>query len=280
MSIERRIIEKLNESRRIDEAFPPILNKLSRYERDKVRKALTKEGIDIENTPYNLIAITNGRDPRLKGKNVVVFEIIGREPQIAVWFNGEFLADPYIYYKNSNISKLSWKTILGITTRIFSMEFDKSSAQALKQKQADRKEAQRGLVQRYNIKNKPRYVQIDKSGYVVNPDKYKNMLAKMKINDGPNVLKQAREIYTKLAQNIDKIDWSQDTGYHNYDNIMTGILREFQDLTRSLNEFEQYKKNPIDKDDEERWWGKNLENKVANSIKRMRDILNKAKKYI
>lgn len=263
--------------RRLTEAWAPSLNSLRRPEKEIVRKELTKAGIDIENTPYKEVYITNGKDPRLKGMNVVIFELY--RGGVAVWFNNKFIVDSYIYPEGKNLSRLSWKTILSYATRIISIEFDEQAAQRLKDKQAKRKESQSGMLQRFTPQNKPRYAKIDKSGYIVDPRKYRDMLAKMKLKDAPKVLEQAKAMYVKLAGNIDKVDWENDRDYYNYDTVMKGIVNEFQSLTRALGEYERYKQRKKD-EGLEKWWSEHLESQVTGAIMNLRDWLNKGKKYL
>lgn len=280
MSIERSIIEKLKESRRLDENFPPILNKLNKYAKKTVAATLTKAGIDIENTPAEMTVITNGRDPRLKGKNVVVFEFQKKSYiDCAVWFDGKFIVDAYIYDVGTEVSKMSWKNILEYANRITVLEFDEQRAAALKQKQSDRKSAQQGREVRYTNKNKPKYVTLDKSGYIVDPKKYQKMLADMKLKDAPAILNQAKDIYVKLANNLDKINWEDEqkiSSFESYDYLMKAILREFQDMTKNLKEFEKYGESHEPDD----WWYDMLKSNVTKSIQEMRELIKKAKKYI
>lgn len=280
--IERKIIEKLKESRRLDEAFPPVLNKLSKHEKDTVRKELTKMNIDIENTPYESAVVTNGRDPRLKGNNVAIFEF--GDINVAVWCNNRFIIDAYLYNIGKQASKASWKDILGAATRITSMQFDNDTAATLRAKKSERYDLKKSATNvRYTQKNKPRYVTLDKSGYIVEPKKYQKMLAAMKVASGDKVLQQAKEVYAKLAQRLGDIDFDDRSlsSFESYDYIMKEIVSTFQSLTRSLKEYEKYKADKsIEGESEDTWWFDHLKERVASDIQDMRDLMNKAKKYL
>lgn len=276
MSFERIIVNKLNEARRLqvtsenlNESWPPILNKLPNYEKNVVRKELIKYGIDIENTATKPTKITTGRDPRLKGKNLCVFLL--KHSGIAVWFNGETLVNPYIGDKP--FSRTSWKDILDEAYEIYVMEFDEEISKAMKDKQKARADAKAGSVQRYtDVRKRPRGLQIDKSGYAFNPNKYRNMLADMKLSQGEDVLKRAKDVYVKLANSIDKIDFVNDRDYYNYEYVVRGLVRIFQDYPRYLDE---YKKDKY-KDSEFSY----TKSQVLESIKELDKLCAIAKKYI
>lgn len=281
MSIERTIIQRLNESHiaaeKLYESWPPVLNQIkSKSEKDKIRNTLIRSGIDIENTPYQEIVITNGRDPRLKGKNVVVFET---HDGVAVWFNGKALFDDtYIYSEGKKLLSLSWAKIIANSKRITAVEFDEKAAEELKKKQANRAEAKKGMEMRYTQKNKPRWAQIDKSGYVLNPNKYKDMLAKMNVDNGAKILQDAKDIYVKISQNIDKIDWDMDDReFYKYSYFMQQIPRIFANLTKSLKSYEDAK----NRDDEAAdLYVKHSKENVQRDIKELKEIIAKAKKYL
>lgn len=281
MSIERTIIQRLNESHAIAEklyeSWPPVLNQIrSKSEKDKIRNTLVRAGIDIENTPYQEIVITNGKDPRLKGKNLVIFET---HDGIGIWFDGKALLDTYIYSEGKNLLKLSWSKILSLSKRITSIEFDEKAAEELKQKKANRAEAKKGMEMRYTQKNKPRWAKIDKSGYVLNPNKYKDMLAKMNVDNGAKVLQDAKDVYVKISNSIDKIDWDMDErDYYNYSYIMQEIPRNFAYLTKALKGYEDAKKR--DGDEEAKWYVKQSREDVQRYIKELKEIISKAKKYL
>ena len=286
MSTERYIINRLMESRRLDEAWPPILNRLTNYQKNLIRKKLNRLDIDIENTPAKNVVITNGRDPRLKGKNVVIFEL--EDNGLAVWVDGEFVKDDYSFSAKKNISKMSWKDILAFSKRIISMEFDEGTSNAMKQKKADRKEAQKGMVVRHkpgDLKNKTvsgrtttwKAIELDKSGYVKDPDKYKNMLAAANINNGPQLLKAAKEMYVKLANNLDVADLSNQS-FDSYDYIMRNMIDIFRNLSKSLKDYEEAKKSG-DPDSRE-WAEKWHRDAVVSNIKELKELMLKAKKFL
>ena len=287
MSIERTIIERLNESRRIDEAFPPILNNLATPSKKIVRDRLTRAGIDIENTPYELVTITDGRDPRLKGNGVVIFEIADKTMwnNVGVWFKNEFIVNPYVAKYDKNLSQMSWKTILEISKRIIVMEFNEESAAALKAKRAERATLQKDVVKRYDPKkDKLRGMRIDKSGYAIDPNRYKKMLADMKMKNVPALLQQAKEVYVKLANNIDKINWTEETNlssFESYDYITKEIVYCFQNLNKRVAEYENYKKNHSTEDGEDPdSWIKYLQRYVQEEVMNLQNLMTKAKKYL
>lgn len=295
MSIERTIIQRLNESHgaadRIYESWPPVLNQIrSRPDKDRIRNALNKAGIDIENTPYQEVVITSGRDPRLKGKNLVIFEV--QNKGIGVWFNGKALQDVYIYAEQKNLFQLSWAKILSYSKRITSVEFDEKLAAELKAKKDARADAKKGMEVRYTKKNKPRWAQIDKSGYVLNPNKYKDMLARMNVDNGVKILQDAKDIYVRVSQNIDKIDWDADSRgstFESYQYVMQEIPRIFASLSRSLKAYESAKdqlekaKKYGDSDnpaEDAEWYVRYHKESVTKDIKELKAILAKAKKYL
>ena len=188
---------------------------------------------------------------------------------IAVWFNGETLVNPYIGDKP--FSRTSWKDILDEAYEIYVMEFDEEISKAMKDKQAARASAQAGTVNRYTAKNKPKRALIDKSGYIFDPNKYKNMLADIQLSQGTDVLKRAKETYVKLANNIDKVDFENDGDYYNYEYIVRSLVNIFQNFPKYLKEYEIYKR---------RGYGEFAKNQVIESIKLLNDLINKAKKYL
>ena len=276
MSFERIIVNKLNEARRLqvtsenlNESWPPILNQLRSYDQNTVRSALKKAGIDIQNTPVNAVKLTSSRDPRLKGTNLCIF-VFPRNNGIAVYFNGKTLVDCYVT-PDKSFSQLPWKEILGMAKDIYVMEFDEEISKAMKDKQSARASAQAGTVNRYTAKNKPKRALIDKSGYIFDPNKYKNMLADIQLSQGTDVLKRAKEIYVKLANNIDKVDFENDGDYYNYEYIVRSLVNIFQNFPKYLKEYEIYKR---------RGYGEFAKNQVIESIKLLNDLINKAKKYL
>lgn len=270
MSVEKAILSKIQESRRLYESWPPVLNKLGKYHKDVVRNKLIQSGIDIEHTPYKAINITSGRDPRLKGDGVVIF--VFSNGNTAVWFKNKFIVDTYVSAVQNDASRMSWKNILEHATRIIYMEFDMQKSKDLKQKRQDRKEAQQGVINRYTKKNAPRYAKLDKSGYIIDPQKYQRMFAELNIKNADKILAQAKDLYVKSSMNIDKIDFSNYREADAYDNAVRAIMRSFRDLTNDLKLYNNTPEESFDND-----WA---HQRVVSSIKVMKDAMNDLKKFI
>lgn len=292
MSIEREIIQRLNESRRLDESWPPVLNSLDSRYKNVIRTKLTRAGIDIQNTPYKETVITNGRDPRLKGSDVVIFELGAKmsSQSVGVWFNGEFIIDTYIWDFDKNLSRMSWKNILEISKRIIVMEFDMKSREDLINKRAERAEAKKDMVKRYTNPNdfkkelRRSDLKLDKSGYAFDPNKYKKLLADMKVDNGDKVLQQAKEVYMQASKNIDKIDWDAERDvFSSYQYVMQEIPREFANLSKILKQYEQAKKdtkNPDISPGNAAWNVNYYKKEVSRAINSLNTIISKAKKFI
>lgn len=264
---------KVTKRSKLQESFPPILHKLSKYHQNVVRTALIKAGIDIENTPYELTQITSGRDPRLKGlNNVTIIEAAsGKHTDVIVWFNDKLIVDAYNFDESANYSALSWKKILSYAENIWVMEFDAGASASMKDKQAARKEAQQGVEQRYTDKTKPRYRNIDKSGYIIDPRKYQNMFAELNIKNGEQILQDAKDIYLKLANKLGDVDDPRG----GYSNLLRNFPETFRDLKKALADYNNEQSEGLDS----RGFSFYKE-RVMDLIKEIRNLTKKAQQYL
>lgn len=289
MSIERAITKRLFENRKLNENWPPILNNLSKYTKGIIRKELLKKGYDIQNTPSTLTKITSGRDPRLKSGFVV---FLWRGNPVGAYVDGEKLFTEYIRVDSDyvDLNKLSWSKILAAVDGVYYMPLDQEASTAMKDKQTARRQAQQGQVIRYNNKrpdgtyNKSvsvstagpwsKYIKVDKSGYEINPDKYKDMLADLQIPRATELLKQAKDVYTKLAPRLG--DFIEDyKKSEEYEDIMRAIPRLFRELDKKLKEYEKTKKDyGVEFAD---IWDKA---KVTEYIKTLKKYINSGKKLL
>lgn len=249
--------------KRLNESWPSVLNQLSNAQKNQVRRVLGNLNIDIENTPASSIEIVSNRDPRLKS-GMTIFDFGGRSrDHIAVYVNGNIVIDvtvPGTDWKYA--SQCSWKTILSTAETIYHMDFDPESQASIKQMRQDRKASQRGVVRRYTDKDAgvspytgDRYTRkedefgnvpgrrdkLDKSGYVLDPDKYVNMLADAGVKNGEAILQHAKDVYRQLTTSAaDHLD-DPDDGWNGseYMDCITYLARTFRNLRKALNDYNQ-----------------------------------------
>lgn len=302
----KRIRESIKQ--RLNESWPAILNGLSAQSKDKIRHALSTYYIDIENTPSDAIQVTSSRDPRLKsGMTIFDFGETGRgynKHPIAVFVNGKAIVDPVVpgtaksgySYDDIPASKLSWNSCILNAKTIYHMSFDDMESRAAnKELRQQRATSKKGTVNRYRDKevqglygpstirsnefgNTPgRYDKLDKSGYVINPSKYIDMLADAGVKNGEQILQDAREVYRQLAAIVpDHLEDEAGPGYwgdtNEYLETLQYLGRTFRDLRRQLDEYNKAK---------ERWGEDNFSRgSVQRAIKDLRGYVQKAKELV
>ena len=95
------------------------------------------------------------------------------------------------------------------------------------------------------------------------------MLADIQLSQGTDVLKRAKEIYVKLANNIDKVDFENDRDYYNYEYIVRSLVNIFQNFPRYLKDYETYKRSG---------YGNFGKGQVVDSIKFLNESITKSTK--
>ena len=270
------IIRRLLESQRVDEAWPASLNTLTRLGKEMVRRALLKNGFDIEKSDVQEIQLSSGRDPRLKGGDAIV---IKAGKAVDVYVGGKFVLD--------NFAGMSWRDIIATADRMTLLKIDTEQSKEMRQKQAARKEAQKGMVQRHKVgdtKNsyggKYKASELDKSGYLLDPNKYRDMFIEMNIKNGVEILKRAKDMFVKAAEAIDTIDFETDRDYHNYENLMRQLPSNFRELKKSLAEYEESKKVVGDEDEKAEFVVKWRRGEVVHRLQDILDTMKYLKKYL
>lgn len=286
MNCQNEIIKKLFEARRnpklLNEAWPAILSKSKLHASDKyaivrLKKQLIKAGLDIENTPVETVEITSNRDPRLRSdtKSVLIFVFKGfRDKEVpAVWFDGKIVIDCEVREYREYASRLSWKKLIDAATEMYMMTFDEDIYKALKAKQSSRKASQQGMVRRYRDGDPDRpHTKIDKSGYVVDTDKYKWMLAELQVANSEQVLERAKEVYLELAAAVNKVNWRQS----DYESIVQNILYCFRTFDHALKDYNRAK----DAGDMDREYAVYLKGPLVKAVRDLNGQIARAKKYL
>lgn len=283
----------------INEKWPAAIDQvLDSKDKKNLANILQRKGLDIENTDSELIQISSNRDPRLKdGIIIVKFNDAGgawsRGPRVGVWVDGQCVQDALLgtdkNYKDILASNQSWKSLLARSDiEVYRMVIDPAINQAMRDKQAARRDSQSGITPRYKtdgnmyqmdpvdgigpkLKSRYRINNVDKSGYVVNPNKYTDMLAELQINGAQKILDDAASLYKRLANNIDKYGTEDDWMSGSYSSTMDRILRCFRDLNRVLKDYN----NPDSYDYSKRY----AREQVKSYLKDMRQIMKDAEKY-
>lgn len=286
----------------INEKWPAVIDQqMSEPQKRSLANKLIQLGFDIENTDNELIQISSNRDPRLKdGLIIVKFNdpdlpdyVKNRDPNVGVWFNGKAIFDPVIArnnWKDVFASQCSWSKILGMDVDVYRMVIDPEKTKVMRDKHAARLDAQKGAVSRYGadpnsygmksldgtnkgaIAGRYNRNKFDKSGYIVNPNKYSDMLAELQINGAQEILNQAADTYQKLAMNIGKYGTDSSWGSDSYDYVMSALLRCFRDLNNTMKE--------MNSDESGKWGREFARGKVKSLLKDMRSIMKTAEKYL
>lgn len=290
-NLQRARLSRLKEARRqakLNESWPPVLDRLSKYTKDDIRKYISNRlKIDIQNTPLTTTTISSNRDAQLRDPNSVLilhlrsaneYEIGKYETPIAVVAGGRILYAPGVYDRaESNWiegSHMSWKSLLSMTHKVEKLV--KADGTDLEDKRAQRADSRRGMVSRYVNKNDKRhayqYYGYDKSGYVIDRDKYKKMLTNMRFENYNSVLDNAIKLYNEVASKINAdMDRRQ---YDKFDTIMRGMTRYFGELKQSIKEYEGAKANDPDYD------GHYEKRNVKQAIYELQDYMRDAKKFL
>lgn len=300
MSSERGIIEKLYEGRkysRLLENLPPEFKKLiHKYDARSIISKLLTLGIDINSTNYEVTRLSNNRDARFNDPNVVLFFVLdtgwGKEDLI-VMYKGQIINDSSIMLKGGGyVHQLSRTGILDITKKIYQLKVPVGSAEALKNKRKERQEQKSGMIQRYGKSAQDTYYRkvsmmgrFDKSGYKIDPDKYKKLAAEMKLNDLVPVMQKAQRYIEQLVKDYAEIssirykDEESDEKFYriqdDYDTVIREILKYIDDVNRYNAE---YKKALTNRREGSEWWINNQKEYLIHAIKDISDSLRKADK--
>lgn len=101
--------------------------------------------------------------------------------------------------RNRGIVTMSMKALAPYIKEIAYTKLDNSE---LRQKQNDRFDSQKGTIDRYDVNNNPYNKDIDKSGYIVDPNKYTKLLAKLHLNDFSDRLSDLYVVLTNVKSKI------------------------------------------------------------------------------
>lgn len=165
--------------------------------------------------------------------------------------------------RNRRIDSMSMKALTPYIKEIAYTQLDNSE---LRQKQNDRFDSQKGTVDRYDLGSKPYNKDIDKSGYIIDPNKYTKLLAKLHLNDYSDRLS---DLYVVLSNVKSKIK-----DFVNADNFLpdakstdskylvdySADARDFQsiynDYTKAI-EYYKYATEELDniEKEKENFWG-------------------------
>lgn len=267
---------------------------LNTYERDRVRNALLKSAVDIENEDFEEEHFSSSRDPRLRdylnnGGFLVIKIQDGRKEDMAVIHNGKYIIDPYLTSCGwKNASKCAMRDVLANATEIYALK--PSKQRDIMDLRDQRKLAKQGTVDRYVqgkgiIGGDSKYrdnsygyydSKYDKSGYRLNPNKYKDMLAELGVSNAMSILNQAKDVYVEIANKIYDIDFEADRdnyGFDNYESLMNRLISNFRDLDyyykKYINETAKYPNGDS-----------YYKGQVQSTIKDIQENLRKAKRYL
>lgn len=293
----------------LSEKWPAVVDQLLSSEtKKKLANYLRNKGMDIENTDNEVVQISNNRDPRLKsGVIIVKFNDAGswkKGPSIGVWFDGECIQDVVLGRDNrwNDIlaSRQSWKNLLNRSDiEVYRMVIDPDTAKAMIDKRKERFNAKKGTQLRYRDYEYPsqygsgtytikknefgdtpaRYAKLDKSGYKLpSIDKYRDKLAELQISNAENILKDASDMYSKLAsQMINRRGERNGFGDDSYRSIIRRIPDLFYDLSDAMAEYDKEKARWGDKLDPRDSYSRS---RVMSILKDLREVMKFGEKYI
>lgn len=297
----------------VNEGWPEVIDQiLSKESKRKLAAVLRNKGMDIENTDYEAVQISNNRDPRLKnGVIIVKFNDAGgrwsKGPKVGVWLDGQCIQDALLgtdsNYRDILASKQSWKNLLNRSDiEVYRMVIDPETARAMQAKRAARGDAKRGTELRFRNYEVPstynpdtkytiqrdefgdtfnsRYGnRIDKSGYVLpRADKYRDKLAELQIKDAENILQRASDLYSKLSsQLMNRRGERQGFGGENYRSLLRRIPDLFYDLSDAMDEYDKEKARWGDKIDSRNSYSRG---RIMGILKDLREVLKYAEKYV
>lgn len=259
---------------KIEEKLPAdVMKSLSNKYNSNIRSSLLKVGVDIEKAEASIEQLSGARDPKLQDENRIFIFMYG--DTLACITKGKALVyETYIRVKGDYVniySQQSWKGVIENSTTIYSIDLSKYNTKDVK---AQRKDAKSGKVDR-----NPGQRGTDKSGYVLNKDKYKNLLLTKiaKDNDFESVINNAISII-KNGKNINFDKVSLDTDYkvlrefnNNFSEYASStryIMSALADLIESINSEKEYGDNPAES------------RRVLSYINRAREYTKEAKKYL
>lgn len=263
----------LVEHKRIDEMYPTEFAKAAGKNLSSISDRLVRAGLDIQNVPSEDIYGVSGRDPRLK-TGVSFFIVNPKWNEVVVTLDGKVIFDNTM----DRVGSQSWRYLMSRSVSAYHMDINPEDTKAMRDLQADRRDAKKGSVDRKSQEEIDRMRQsrqrmYDKSGYLLNPDKYKDMLAALRISRGESVLEEAKDVYVQLANMLDKItSLEYYRGQEEYDSIMRGILRYYRDMDSA---YKEYMKNPNDEQDY--GWRRT---KLTSIIKDLSEYIARGKKWI
>lgn len=240
MSRASKLIESVNKIMKINEELPPELAKLfreHRYSARYIREILTdKLGIDIQNTNFDKMELTNGRDPRFGNKDNLF--IISGPDGIALMQGREEVKRSH----GDKPTTLLYDSEHRITTRSPRKDmiengikfFHLGDIQSLSDTRAQRAASREGMVDR-NPKMAGRNG-YDKSGYKLNPDKYVDMLAELKLKQNDRKVFDDAIDYIKEMQvtALDLLSTSSSETSSRNRAIAKAIMGELTNLMRDL----------------------------------------------
>lgn len=284
---------------RLEESWPQIMNGLfNPAGKEILRKALNSAGYDIENNAGENITISDPSDPRLKS-GLTIFKFPNywdkNKHSVCAYLDGKCVVDCVVPDTDDTfVSSMPWSWILSNSTEIYHADKDSLASTSRMQKRADRAASRKGIEKRYltryekgvfNPNEKYPYlsdetgnspgsdVKLDKSGFILNPNKYIDMLAAAGIKNGDKILQDAKDTYRKLA-NI-TTDHLDDEWDNEYIDTLNGLDDAARELKRALGEYNQ----TVEKYGEEAAYS--FAARTAKVyLKRLRHFVKKAKELI
>lgn len=228
---------------------------------------------------------------------------------IAVFVNGKAVVDAEVPGTSRNVyddyaraSALPWKTVISLAKGIYYMSFDDvASRDANKELRSKRSDMKNGTVTRYRDTDKQgrygsmkynayafrnefdqqphKYDTIDKSGFVLNPNKYIDMLAAAGIKEGDKILRNAKDLYRKLAAiSADHLS-DRDPNYWGNGNVYTTTLNDLAVIFRRLEEALKEYNDEVEK------YGEKAASRFAAGtaeryLKDLRDVMRRAHELV
>ena len=217
-------------------------SKYSKYTMSNFKNVLQQNGVDIENNDFVMTQIKNARDSIWSENCILIFCIKYHGLKLQYYnyagssrtFSGKTRSDDEHYeviaFKSGNpiyshhiemsrddtwdnfigdSGDLPKKVLISQAEAIYKIELDDEITSDLANKRKQRAIAKNGIVDRrgeFDVRQKDSYYDkfYDKSGYkLTDPNKYKNMLTDMKVNDSSmRIISKAQEVYGKLAQSM------------------------------------------------------------------------------
>lgn len=293
----------------ITESWAKELNGLSKYTQQQIKDYLIKHKIDIEHTEPERRVIEKSSDEALHDGSIVFLipqTYSGRTyaGDIIGICNGDYFLNPYLYgsdfkdnitgekvnidYKNAN--RVGIRKLLRISKALIYKQVGELADQMIDLQQ-QRKDAQRGSVDRVTPETKKRYTKYDKSGYALNPDKYKNMLANLDMSRYQEIIDNAfdlfeeiqgkfRQLRGKVLSDEDRADASRSLKYvHTWGNDVADYLSDISRYFYStINDFDKaYAEWEGLKNKNSEWAQKFTKPQVTKQLKDLRALINDMK---